>query len=138
MGGIDVAGTDVVDMCRPVAGGTVPDGSGAALPSRAEWKQVCRLAEIADRAILPFRMDGQHLVLVRDGDELFACERACPHEQADLAKGHCSGRKLFCPRHFAWFDLVDGRMSPGWDVRPIRMHAVRVEADRVLVALRQP
>jgi 3-phenylpropionate/trans-cinnamate dioxygenase ferredoxin component len=73
---------------------------------------------------------------VRDGDALFACERACPHEQADLAGGHCSAGKLYCPRHLAWFDLTDGRVFGGWASRPLRIHAVRIEGDQVLVTRR--
>jgi hypothetical protein len=35
--------------------------------------------------ILPVQAGDQQLLIVRDSDRIVACERACPHEQADLA-----------------------------------------------------
>ena len=81
---------------------------------RGAWIHACRIGALDGRAILPVFVAGRHLVLVRDGDGIFAAERACPHEGADLALGHCSGGRLFCPRHAAWFALTDGAVSPGW------------------------
>ena len=99
------------------------------------WTPVCTLSESVARPILPFWLAGRHLILVREGNHLVACERTCPHEQADLAKGHCTGGKLFCPRHYAWFDLADGRISEGWSSRPLRRFPVRIDGDQVLVCL---
>jgi len=95
---------------------------------------VCSVQATIDRPILPVRAGDQQLLIIRDGDRLVACERACPHEQADLALGRCSGGKLFCPRHFAWFDLRDGKVSAGWDVRALRLYDVTI-ADREVVVL---
>ncbi|MET0676313.1 MAG: Rieske (2Fe-2S) protein, partial [Bradyrhizobium sp.] len=63
-----------------------------------------------------------------------ACERACPHEQADLAIGHVAQGRLFCPRHAASFDLGDGSMSPGWPSPGLRLYPVRIERGEVLIA----
>jgi 3-phenylpropionate/trans-cinnamate dioxygenase ferredoxin subunit len=83
--------------------------------------------------MLTVRVAGRHLLIIRAGGALHACERACPHEQADLAMGRCSGNKLFCPRHFVSFDLADGRVSGGWDIRPLRVYPVRITGEEVAV-----
>jgi nitrite reductase/ring-hydroxylating ferredoxin subunit len=62
-----------------------------------------------------------------------ACERICPHEQADLSAGHLSGGRLFCPRHAASFDLRSGQMSYGWPGRSLRLFPVRVRGDQVWI-----
>ena len=101
----------------------------------AEGIVVCDLADTIDKAILPVKAGQTHLLIIRDGDRLVACERACPHEQADLALGRCAGGKLFCPRHYAWFDLDNGRISPGWTAPALRLFAVTIRNNRVAVRL---
>jgi 3-phenylpropionate/trans-cinnamate dioxygenase ferredoxin subunit len=79
------------------------------------------------------RAGDQQLLIIRDGDRIVACERACPHEQADLALGRCSNGKLFCPRHFACFDLRDGTVSAGWSMRALRLYPVAIRDGAVAV-----
>ena len=100
---------------------------------RERWVEVGSLERFAEQAILAIRVEGVDLILVRDADNVFACERACPHEQADLCQGRVTEGRLFCPRHFAWFDLRDGRMSPGWPSRNLRCYPVRIENARISI-----
>lgn len=97
------------------------------------WVAVCPVEATTRRSVLPVRVDETDLVIVREKGKLRAFERACPHEQADLAHGRCVDGKLFCPRHFAWFYLQDGRASSGWGMRALRCYPVRVLGGQVLV-----
>jgi len=97
---------------------------------------VCDIADMVDRPILPVQAGERQLLILRDGDRIVACERACPHEQADLALGRCHNGRLFCPRHYASFDLSDGTVSAGWSVRPLRLYAVVVRDGQIAVLLR--
>lgn len=92
----------------------------------AEWHHACTLAALAERAVLPVIVAGMHLVVVREGGRVFAMERVCPHEGADLALGRCAAGRLFCPRHLASFDLADGSVSQGWRFRGLRTFPVRI------------
>lgn len=84
---------------------------------------------LADRALIPIRVGGRQLILVRDGTRIVAAERACPHEGADLSLGRCAASRLHCPRHQASFDLRDGSVSPGWSFRTLRLSPVAVRPD---------
>jgi len=75
------------------------------------------------------------LILIRDGDRLVATERACPHDGADLAMGHCAGGRLHCPRHQASFDLATGAVSPGWFFRALRVFPVEVHGDGLWIPI---
>jgi len=92
----------------------------------ARWIEVLPLQELADQAVLCVRVGSAGLLLVRDGERIIACERACPHEQADLSLGRLADGRLFCPRHLASFDLVDGQISAGWPSRPLQLYPVKV------------
>jgi 3-phenylpropionate/trans-cinnamate dioxygenase ferredoxin component len=91
------------------------------------------LERLADGIIVCARVNVVDVLLVRDGERVFACERACPHEQADLSLGRIVDGRLLCPRHFASFDLNDGHISAGWPSRPLRRYPVRIEDGQVWV-----
>ena len=62
-----------------------------------------------------------------------ACDRVCPHEQADLGFGHVAAGRLFCPRHAASFGVRDGQISSGWQSRPLRLYPVRIAGGQVWI-----
>jgi 3-phenylpropionate/trans-cinnamate dioxygenase ferredoxin component len=99
----------------------------------AKWVEVSPLARLADQTIFRVRVEAVDLLLVRDGERIAACERACPHEQADLGLGRITGGRLLCPRHLASFDLDDGHISAGWPSRPLRRYPVRIKDGRIWV-----
>jgi 3-phenylpropionate/trans-cinnamate dioxygenase ferredoxin subunit len=99
----------------------------------ARWVEVVLLERLADQAILCVRLEATDLLLVRDGERIMACERACPHEQADLSQARIAQGRLLCPRHFASFDLDDGGISAGWPSRPLRRYPVRIEEGRIWI-----
>jgi 3-phenylpropionate/trans-cinnamate dioxygenase ferredoxin component len=109
---------------------TPSDGSG--------WSLACALDRLKEQGIVCARVAGTDLILIWSGDRAVACERACPHEQADLSYGHLSKGRLVCPHHAASFDLRDGSISQGWASRPLRIYPVRVEQNEVWIQVDAP
>jgi 3-phenylpropionate/trans-cinnamate dioxygenase ferredoxin component len=87
------------------------------------------------QGIVCAHVGGVELILIWCEGRAVACERACPHEQADLSRGHISEGRLVCPYHAASFDLKDGGISSGWSSRPLRIYPVRVEQGKLWVQL---
>lgn len=98
-----------------------------------QWLPVCSLPRLTAAGIVAVRVAGVDVALIADGGVVTACERACPHEQADLACGRVVNGRLACPRHDASFSLVDGAISDGWPSRPLRLYPVRVERGEVFI-----
>ncbi|WP_083754699.1 Rieske (2Fe-2S) protein [Bradyrhizobium murdochi] len=92
---------------------------------------VCGFSRLISETIVCVRVTGVDLILVWSEGRAVACERMCPHEQADLSLGHLSGGRLFCPRHAASFDLRNGRISYGWPSRPLRLYPIQIRDDQV-------
>ena len=99
----------------------------------ARWVEVLPLERLADQGIVSVRVEAVELLLVRDGERIIACERACPHEQADLSLGRIKDGRLFCPRHFASFDLDDGQVSAGWPSRRLRRYPAKTGNGRIWI-----
>jgi 3-phenylpropionate/trans-cinnamate dioxygenase ferredoxin subunit len=105
----------------------------AGLPAEEKWMPVCGLSRLISQTIVCARVTGVDLILVWNDGRAVACERVCPHEQADLSLGHLSRGHLFCPRHAASFDLRNGQISYGWPSRPLRMYPLRIGDDQVWI-----
>jgi 3-phenylpropionate/trans-cinnamate dioxygenase ferredoxin component len=99
----------------------------------ARWVAVCSRARLSEQSIVCGKIGGVGVLVVQDDDQIYACERACPHEQADLSLGRVADGRLYCPRHLAWFSLMDGSISPGWPSRALRRYPVRVEGGQIWV-----
>ncbi|QOZ10539.1 Rieske (2Fe-2S) protein [Bradyrhizobium sp. CCBAU 51765] len=115
-------------MCaRPIS---VGDGAG--------WIAVCDLDRLKAETIV--RVPGRDLLVIWNEGNVVACERACPHEQADLALGQVTAGRLKCPRHAASFDLRDGAISAGWPSPPLRLYPARIMGEKIWIELqgRQP
>src|SRR5579863_6202688 len=109
-----------------------PGGNGKR-SDQCRWAHACSLERLVYQGIVCANVNGVNLILVWHEGRPVACERACPHEQADLSGGHISAGRLVCPHHAASFDLNDGAISDGWSSRPLRIYPVRLEQREVWV-----
>jgi 3-phenylpropionate/trans-cinnamate dioxygenase ferredoxin subunit len=100
-------------------------------PGEAGWIPVCDLSRLKAETIV--RVAGLDMLVIWNEGDVVACERACPHEQADLGLGHVAAGRLFCPRHAASFDLCDGAITPGWPSPSLRLYPVRITGERVWI-----
>ncbi|WP_225708026.1 Rieske (2Fe-2S) protein [Bradyrhizobium cenepequi] len=102
------------------------------------WIPVCDIGRLKAETIVS--VAGLDMLVIWNEGDVVACERACPHEQADLGLGQVVAGRLFCPRHAASFDLRDGRISSGWPSPPLRLYPARVTEEQVWIEAqgRQP
>ncbi len=97
--------------------------------------KVCALSELGDPDARPVEADGVEVLVVRSGDRLYACQRYCTHEEFPLEFGQVQGHVLRCTYHGAEFDLGTGAVLGPPATEGLRLFAVRVEGDEVLVDL---
>jgi nitrite reductase/ring-hydroxylating ferredoxin subunit len=88
------------------------------------------MTDLADRKPVRIDANGSDVLLVRNGEELFAIGNRCPHQGAPLNKGIVrfggSLRTVQCPLHGSMFDLADGRLMRGPATEPARTYETRV------------
>ncbi len=95
------------------------------------WIAVCDLARLKAETIV--RVGGHDLLVIWNEGDVVVCERACPHEQADLGLGQVAAGRLVCPRHAASFDLRDGAITAGWPSPPLRLYPVKVTGEQIWI-----
>jgi nitrite reductase/ring-hydroxylating ferredoxin subunit/uncharacterized membrane protein len=99
----------------------------------ADWTDVAALDELPDGALSRVEAEGIPVVVLREGDRLYAAAATCPHVGGPLDEGERDGTCVTCPWHGSVFDLRDGRLIHGPATAPIRSYEARIEGGRVML-----
>ncbi|HUQ07479.1 MAG TPA: FAD-dependent oxidoreductase [Kofleriaceae bacterium] len=78
------------------------------------------------------QLEGEAVILVRDGGCVHAVAASCTHYGGPLAEGNVFGGKVHCPWHHAAFDLATGRPD-GPAIAPLACWDVTVADGRIRV-----
>lgn len=101
----------------------------------SEFQTVARLEDIPVTGLKGIAVDGQRVVLVRQGDRVYALEDRCSHEEFALSDGELVAGQLECVLHGARFDPATGAPKALPAVKPVRTFECRVEGDEIQVRL---
>ena len=92
--------------------------------------------DIADGGMLTGEADGENVVLIRRGGEIFAVGAECTHYHGPLADGIVAGDTIRCPWHHACFDLRTGAATAP-ALNPIPVWNVEQRDGRVFVTAKR-
>ena len=70
----------------------------------------------------------ERLVLARVNGSVYAVDGICSHAYAELVDGELEDHCLYCPLHFACFDIRDGSVVEGPADEPLPVYQV-IEQD---------
>jgi NADPH-dependent 2,4-dienoyl-CoA reductase/sulfur reductase-like enzyme/nitrite reductase/ring-hydroxylating ferredoxin subunit len=81
--------------------------------------------------------EGEAVVLVRQGSQIFATGAVCTHYSGPLDQGLVVGQTIRCPWHHARVDLRTGEAIGAPALNPISCFTVRREGDLVMITGKQ-
>ena len=98
------------------------------------------LGELSDRRPARVEVEGEDVLVVRDGDRVFAIGNRCTHQGAPLHKGPVrfggSLTTVQCPVHGSMFNLEDGKVMRGPALKPVSAYDARINGDLVEIRRR--
>ncbi|WP_119066677.1 Rieske (2Fe-2S) protein [Rubrobacter indicoceani] len=115
---------------------------------RNRWHFVCRLEEVPEGGMRPFKVGGRRIVVARVGGKLRAVANTCPHEAARMSDGkvermwhgdrvgeHYQRERcvIVCPWHNFEFDLDTGGSVSEPERMRLKTYPVEVLNGEVLV-----
>lgn len=102
-----------------------------------KYHVVAAASELEATGQLHVDINGEEILLVRDGDDYHAVSYYCSHESLTLEGGHIANGCITCPYHGAEFNLStgDALAPPAWE--PIATYPVRVEDNLISIGLQE-
>ena len=76
---------------------------------------------------------GRRILLANVAGRFCAADDTCTHEEASLSTGFLKGERVKCPLHGSCFNVRTGEALEEPAEENLRIYAVRVEGDRILV-----
>ena len=80
--------------------------------SKSNWVKL-DLADIPENTPMPGKAGAQSLVVVRQGDRVYALHAQCAHANGPLAEGRIVDGCIECPWHYSRFELGTGHRKQG-------------------------
>src|SRR3954466_4675984 len=102
-------------------------------PGPEEWTPAADASQLRDRQPVRVVVDDTPVLLLRDGEELFAIHDRCSHRGCSLSEGSVEGEDIVCGCHGSRFDRRDGSVRQGPATAPQPAFEVRVREERVEV-----
>jgi toluene monooxygenase system ferredoxin subunit len=96
-------------------------------------KMICRTAEIPANGLRECEAEGgMKLLVANSGNEYFAVQAMCPHQEVALCEGLFDGSILTCHQHLWQWDIRTGAPM-GLAEAPLERYDVTVEGDAIYV-----
>jgi len=101
-----------------------------------QWLDACATEDIDLEDVCRFDHNGRIFAIYRSPDDAFFCtDGLCTHEVANLTEGLVIDYIIECPMHNGQFDYRTGEALRAPVCEALETYPVRVENDRVLVAI---
>lgn len=104
----------------------------------AEYVKVAEIDELEPgERIVVEAADGLFIAVFRVGDEYYAIEDVCTHDDGSLGDGDLDNYTVSCPRHGAKFDVRDGRALSFPAITPVPRFDVVLDGNDILVDIEE-
>lgn len=104
----------------------------------SEFVKAALVSDIADEGGVCVDVEGKKIALFRVGDNFYAIDDTCSHEEASLSEGTLylddEEPQVECPKHGAIFEISTGQVLSLPAVRSVKSYETKVEGDSVLVS----
>jgi NADPH-dependent 2,4-dienoyl-CoA reductase/sulfur reductase-like enzyme/nitrite reductase/ring-hydroxylating ferredoxin subunit len=102
-------------------------------PAGPDLRSGVDVESLAENSPFLGHVEGEAVMLVRQGENIFATGATCTHYSGPLAEGLVVGETIHCPWHHARFSLRSGEAEGAPALNPIPCFAIQREGSKVRV-----
>jgi|SRR3954453_13469373 3-phenylpropionate/trans-cinnamate dioxygenase ferredoxin subunit len=102
-----------------------------------EWVKVCSKDSLGNGDLMEFDYNNKELLIAKVQDVIYATDRICTHQYADLTSGFLNEEEktVTCPLHLSVFKLEDGIPQNPPAELPLKTYDVKIEDNGVYVLI---
>ena len=101
----------------------------------SEYVKVCEVSEVLPGTMRSVDAGQSRLMIVNVDGQLYATDRICTHEEADLSAGFLIGSVVTCPLHLSRFDVTSGAVQNAPATASLKTYSLKIEGTSVYVEL---
>lgn len=105
-----------------------------ALNSEGNWIFAGTLPDFSDGAVRSMELDGQKIIVSRNGASITCFQNACAHLGFPIHDGEVANGIITCPHHGFQYDLASGECLTAPEVQ-LQPHAVRIVGSKVEIRI---
>ncbi len=96
--------------------------------------KACKISELKDT--LSIDINEYKIILIKRDNKIYALDRICTHQYADLANGFIDEDTITCPLHLAQFNITDGNVLSPPAKEPLKLYNIKIEGDYIYIDLK--
>lgn len=97
------------------------------------WIRACTMGQVGKNEMYSFDFEDKRLMITNLDGKIFASDRICTHEEADLSTGFLSSEGVRCPLHLSVFNLENGIPQNPPAERPLKVYNVKIDQNEIYV-----
>ena len=98
-----------------------------------DWVKACNKNEVGTGELFSFDHKEKKILLANLDGKLFATDRICTHEEADLSTGMLSEEGVRCPLHLSVFNLQTGAPQNPPAENPLKTYNIKINENEIFV-----
>ena len=99
----------------------------------ADYVKVCDLSDVGPGTMFPIDVGNVRMMIVNADGRLYAVDRTCTHETADLSTGFLIGEEVTCPLHLSRFNVKTGAVQNPPATASLGIYKLKTEGTSVYV-----
>ena len=100
-----------------------------------DYVKACNLTDVPPGTMFSVDVGEVHMMIVNVDGALYAVDRICTHETADLTTGFLIGTEVTCPLHLSRFDVRTGTVQNAPATIPLITYKLKTEGTAVYVQI---
>jgi nitrite reductase/ring-hydroxylating ferredoxin subunit len=96
-----------------------------------QYVKACQLSDVPPGTIFPVDIGEKNLMIVNVDGKLYALDRICTHETADLSNGFLTDSEVTCPLHLSRFNLKTGSVQNPPATIPLKTYNLKIEGKTI-------
>jgi 3-phenylpropionate/trans-cinnamate dioxygenase ferredoxin subunit len=101
----------------------------------SDYVEACKLSDVPPGTMFAVDINKTPIMIVNCDGKLYALNRICTHETADLSTGFLVGCEITCPLHLSRFDVRTGAVQSPPATLPLTSYGLKVEGSSVYVQI---
>jgi nitrite reductase/ring-hydroxylating ferredoxin subunit len=97
------------------------------------WVKACNENEVKAGQLFSFDHQEKKILVANLDGNLYATDRICTHEEADLSTGFLSKEGVRCPLHLSVFNLENGAPLNPPAEKSLKTYNVKIDSNEIYV-----